>query len=280
MGALFAIVLLDASIIGASAVTLSTSYAFGDVFGIKHSLHRSFRDARQFYAAYTALVVVAAAIVLIPRAPLGLITTSVQALAGVLLPSASVFLLLLCNDPEVLGPWVNKRWLNVLATVIIGVLLTLSGTLVVSTVFPHLNVADVAMVVALALIVAGGGTGLLLELTQRRGQRRPAGPAAAERAGAEELADAAAGPAQAGAVVTRDQAGHAAAPRLSGGLGRPARREGRSARRRVSPRMRSFCWSAAAGALLPCPAAGPGSGRTRPRAGRVPPGPPGPARPR
>jgi Mn2+/Fe2+ NRAMP family transporter len=170
-GALFAIVLLDASIIGASAVTLSTSYAFGDVFGLKHSLNRSFRDARQFYASYTALVVVAAAIVLIPRAPLGLITTSVQALAGVLLPSASVFLLLLCNDPEVLGPWVNRRWLNILAGVIIGVLLTLSGTLVVSTVFPGLNVADVAGGVALALIVGGGGATLSLELIHRSSHR-------------------------------------------------------------------------------------------------------------
>ena len=168
-GALFAIVLLDASIIGASAVTLSTSYAFGDVFGLKHSLHRSFRDAKQFYLSYTALVVVAAGIVLIPHAPLGLITTSVQALAGVLLPSASVFLLLLCNDPEVLGPWRNKRWLNVLATIIIGVLLTLSGTLVVSTVFPHLNVITVALVLAVALVVFGGGTGLWLEIRQRRG---------------------------------------------------------------------------------------------------------------
>ena len=65
-----------------------------------------------------------------------------QALAGVLLPSASVFLLLLCNDREVLGPWVNQRWLNILASVIIGVLLMLSGTLVVSTVFPNLNVID------------------------------------------------------------------------------------------------------------------------------------------
>ncbi len=45
---------------------------------------------------------------LIPGAPLGLITTSVQALAGVLLPSATVFLLLLCNDREVLGPWVER----------------------------------------------------------------------------------------------------------------------------------------------------------------------------
>ena len=44
---------------------------------------------------------------LIPGAPLGVITLAVQALAGVLLPSASVFLLLLCNDREVLGPWRN-----------------------------------------------------------------------------------------------------------------------------------------------------------------------------
>jgi len=91
-GAMFALVLLNASLIGAAAVTLSTSYAFGDVCGIKHSLHRSWKDARGFYAIYAALVVLAAAIVLIPHAPLGLITTAVQALAGVLLPSATVFL--------------------------------------------------------------------------------------------------------------------------------------------------------------------------------------------
>jgi Mn2+/Fe2+ NRAMP family transporter len=175
-GALFAIVLLDASLIGASAVTLSTSYAFGDVFGLRHSLHRSFRDARQFYLFYTVLVAAAAGVVLIPSAPLGLITTSVQALAGVLLPSASVFLLLLCNDPEVLGPWVNSRWLNIAASVIIGVLLTLSGTLVVSTVFPSLNVGEVAAALAIALVVAGGGTGLWLERIQRRRPRARPGP--------------------------------------------------------------------------------------------------------
>jgi NRAMP (natural resistance-associated macrophage protein)-like metal ion transporter len=135
LGAIFALVLLDASIIGAAAVTLSTSYAFGDVFNIKHSLHRKFREAKAFYASYTAVVVLAAGIVLLPGAPLGLLTTAVQALAGVLLPSASVFLLLLCNDPEVLGPWTNARWLNIVAGVIIGLLLMLSGTLVVTTLF-------------------------------------------------------------------------------------------------------------------------------------------------
>ena len=125
--------LLDASIIGASAVTLSTSYAFGDVFGLKHSLHREFPRRQAVLRQLRRSGRGGRGHRAHPRAPLGLITTSVQALAGVLLPSASVFLLLLCNDREVLGPWINQRWLNILASVIIGVLLTLSGTLVVST---------------------------------------------------------------------------------------------------------------------------------------------------
>jgi Mn2+/Fe2+ NRAMP family transporter len=153
LGAIFAIVLLDASIIGAAAVTLSTSYAFGDVFGLKHSLHRGFSDAKQFYLSYAGMVAVAAAIVLIPGAPLGLITTAVQALAGLLLPSASVFLLLLCNDREVLGPWVNRRWLNAVAALIVGTLLLLSGILMASTLFPKLDVKMVAAYLALALVV-------------------------------------------------------------------------------------------------------------------------------
>ncbi len=176
LGAVFALVLFDASIIGAAAVTLSTSYAFGDVFNIKHSLHRKFRDAKAFYASYTAVVVLAAGIVLVPGAPLGLLTTAVQALAGVLLPSASLFLLLLCNDPEVLGPWTNARWLNILASVIIGVLLMLSGTLVVTTLFSGLSAAAVVIWIAGTLAVGSAlAFGLLRFVTARRS---PAGTTA------------------------------------------------------------------------------------------------------
>ena len=187
-GALFAIVLLDASIIGASAVTVSTSYAFGDVFNMKHSLHRKFKDAKGFYATYAAQVAVAAGIVLIPGAPLGLITTSVQALAGVLLPSASVFLLLLCNDREVLGPWVNARWLNIVAGIIISVLLVLSGTLIAGTLFSSLNSGLVALCLAAAFAVGAAVAWILIEIRGRRraasGQAAAARPAAsrAERA--------------------------------------------------------------------------------------------------
>jgi Mn2+/Fe2+ NRAMP family transporter len=156
-GTFFAIVLLNASLIGAAAVTLATSYAFGDVFGATHSLNRGPLDAKLFYGSFTLMVMAAAGVVLVPGAPLGLITTSVQALAGVLLPSATVFLLLLCNDREVLGPWSNPPWLNVVASVIIGVLVELSLILMASTMFPSVNVTHLFVYLSLVLLVAFAG---------------------------------------------------------------------------------------------------------------------------
>src|SRR3989440_5330462 len=157
-GAIFALLLFDASIVGASAVTLATSYAFGDIFGLRHSLHRGIREAKLFYASYTAMVVVAAAIVLIPGAPLGLITTAVQALAGIMLPSTTVFAVLLCNDAAVLGPWVNRPWLNAVAGMIVGAMLVLSAILVISTAIPSVDVPTLLAVlgsVAAAALLAG-----------------------------------------------------------------------------------------------------------------------------
>ncbi len=169
-GVLFALVLLNASIIGAGAVTLATSYAFGDVFGMHHSLHRPPSEAKFFYGVFAAIIAGAAGIVLIPSAPLGVITVAVQALAGVLLPSASVFLLLLCNDRAVLGPWVNRPWLNAVATVILGVLFMLSAILVVTTVFPHVDVNALLVGLTAALLV---GLAVFAGATLR-GRARPA----------------------------------------------------------------------------------------------------------
>ncbi|MBY8885100.1 divalent metal cation transporter [Streptomyces sp. PTM05] len=153
-GVLFAIALLDASIIGAFAVSLSTAYAIGDVLGLKHSLHRGISGAKGFYAVYAGLVAAAAAIVLIPGSPLGLLTEGVQTLAGVLLPSASVFLLLLCNDRAVLGPWVNGPRTNALISAVVGVLITLSIVLTASVLFPSISAGAILDIMA-ACGVAG-----------------------------------------------------------------------------------------------------------------------------
>ncbi len=155
-GVLFAIALIDASIIGAAAVGLATSYALGDVLGLKHSLHRKPSEAKGFYAVFVALLAVAAAIVLIPGSPLGLITVGVQTLAGVLLPSAAVFLLLLCNDKQVLGPWANGPKRNVLTSAVIAVLVLLSIVLTASVLFPSISGATI-----LAILIGGSALALL-----------------------------------------------------------------------------------------------------------------------
>jgi hypothetical protein len=136
---LFALALLDASIIGAAAVSLATAYAIGDVFSVRHSLHRKPHDARGFYAVYFGLIVLAAILVMTPGTPLGLLTNAVQTLAGVLLPSATVFLLLLANDEAVLGPWVNSRTLNLVTGAIVAVLVMLSIILTGSVLFPEMG---------------------------------------------------------------------------------------------------------------------------------------------
>ena len=138
-GVFFAVALIDASVIGAMAVTLSTAYAIGDVLSLHHSLHRKPKEAKVFYAVYGGLVTLAAALVLTPGAPLGLLTNAVQALAGVLLPSATVFLLLLCNDHAVLGPWVNGRALTVFTGAVIAALVMLSIILTASVFFPGMS---------------------------------------------------------------------------------------------------------------------------------------------
>lgn len=176
-GALFALFLIDAALIGAAAVTLSTSYAFGDLFKIKHSLHRSLRDGWHFYTIYSVLVLAAAGIVLLPNAPLGLLTLMVQVLAGILLPSATVFLLLLCNDKAVLGPWVNPTWLNIVASLIVGVLVELSLILAATTLFPSIDAVALTVWLSVALVVGLLVTGvLLLRRARRAAQAEPSLP--------------------------------------------------------------------------------------------------------
>jgi Mn2+/Fe2+ NRAMP family transporter len=171
-GVLFAIALLDASIIGAFAVSLSTAYAIGDVIGLNHSLHRGVGGAKGFYAVYAGLVSLAAIIVLIPGSPLGLLTEGVQTLAGVLLPSATVFLLLLCNDKQVLGPWVNGPRTNAFTSTVIGVLVTLSVILTAAVLFPHITSG--AILDILAGCAVAGLAGAAYALLRRRGTAREA----------------------------------------------------------------------------------------------------------
>jgi Mn2+/Fe2+ NRAMP family transporter len=156
VGVLFAIILLDCSLIGANVVGLATTYALGDALGKPHSLHWKITQAPLFYGSYAALLGISAAVAFSPDHILGLITQGVQALAGVLLPSATVFLVLLCNDRPVLGPWVNSFRQNALAWMIVWSLVVLSLMLTAVTFFPKLSTAT--LVTGLAF---GGALGIL-----------------------------------------------------------------------------------------------------------------------
>jgi Mn2+/Fe2+ NRAMP family transporter len=184
-GVMFAIALIDAALIGASAVSLSTAYAIGDVFSARHSLHRKVTEAKGFYAVYFLLIAIAAAIVLTPGSPLGLLTVAVQTLAGVLLPSATVFLLLLCNDKPVLGPWVNNRWLNYFTGGVIAALVLLSIILTASVLFPEATNGEVI----LNILLWGGLAAAIVALVTTALSGKPQ---AVNKAEANDAADAAA----------------------------------------------------------------------------------------
>ena len=163
VGVLFAIILLDASLIGANAIGLATTYAIGDAMGKRHSLHWKISEAPLFYGGYASLLAVSAAVAFSPDHILGLVTQGVQALAGVLLPSATVFLVLLCNDRAVLGPWVNTVRQNIVAWTIVWSLVLLSLALTATTFFPGLSTTTIeGGLAAGAVIGIVGGTAVII----------------------------------------------------------------------------------------------------------------------
>lgn len=133
------LLMINAAVLGTTAISLSSAWAYGEVKGWPHSLQLPLRKAPGFYAVYVGCVVAAAGLVLVPRAPLQLIILGVQVLAGIILPSAIIFLQLLLNDKELLGGrYTNKPWNNWVNWTIIVVLFILSLILAAQVVAPGL----------------------------------------------------------------------------------------------------------------------------------------------
>ena len=138
LGTFLAIGLFDAGFLGAICISLASSWAFGEIFGWAHSLNNKIKEAPWFYASYFLTLITAGAVVLIPGAPLVLITLFVQVIAVTLLPAALVFLILLLNDKEVMGKYKNSMIQNVVSVSIVIVIIVLSTLYAISTLFPNL----------------------------------------------------------------------------------------------------------------------------------------------
>jgi Mn2+/Fe2+ NRAMP family transporter len=131
--------MINAAVLGTTAISLSSAWAYGEVRGWAHGLQKPVREAPGFYAMYALSVAAAAAVVLIPRAPLQLIIVGVQVLAGIMLPSTIIFLELLLNDRELLGRrFANRLWNNIVNWTIIVLLFALSLVLALQVVAPKL----------------------------------------------------------------------------------------------------------------------------------------------
>lgn len=138
VGTFMAIGLFDAGLLGAICISLASSWAFGEIFGWAHSLNQKIREAPWFYTMYFVTLVSAGLVVLIPEAPLVLITLFVQVIAVTLLPAALVFLILLLNDRKTMGEYSNTLWQNLIGGVIVVVIVALSTLYGISVMFPGL----------------------------------------------------------------------------------------------------------------------------------------------
>src|SRR5580698_9044252 len=132
---LFAFGLLNASLFAASILPLSTAHVICEGMGFEAGIDHKFNDAPIFYSLYTGMIVVGAAVILIPRAPLEKILILSQVGNGVWLPVVLIFMLLLINRRDLMGDFVNTRTLNVVAWVTAVAVIILTLVLVYVTIF-------------------------------------------------------------------------------------------------------------------------------------------------
>ena len=124
---LFAAGLFNASLFAASILPISTAYAVCEGLGFESGLDKRFDEAPVFYWLYSLLIALGAAVLLFPRLPLIHVMAVSQAVNGIVLPFVLIFMLLLANDKELMGEYVNTRAFNIIAwaTVVVMILLTL-----------------------------------------------------------------------------------------------------------------------------------------------------------
>jgi len=124
---IFALGLIEAGAVAILTISASTGYAAGECIGAPHSMNYSARGAAIFYAANVGAAAIAAAIILIPGAPLLSIALNANVLATVLLPVALVFMIMLASDRQLMGRFANGRRHNWVGGAIV-VFVAASGT--------------------------------------------------------------------------------------------------------------------------------------------------------
>jgi Mn2+/Fe2+ NRAMP family transporter len=131
---LFALGLLNASLLAAAVLPLSTSYAVSEAFGWERGVNRGFREAPVFLGLYTALIVIGALTVLWPQAPLFILLWLPNVIGGMLLPVILVLMLKLVNDRRLMGDHTNGPIGNAIAIATTVILIVLTAIWLVVTI--------------------------------------------------------------------------------------------------------------------------------------------------
>jgi Mn2+/Fe2+ NRAMP family transporter len=127
---LFALGLLNASVFSAAILPLSTAYVVCEAFGWESGVDRSFSEAPIFFGTYTALIVLGAAVILLPIPSLVQAMMASQTLNGVVLPVILIVMLRLINDRRLMGNFVNGRTLNIVSWTVVAILIVLTVILI------------------------------------------------------------------------------------------------------------------------------------------------------
>ncbi len=136
---LFGIGLLNASLMAASVLPLSTAYSIAEAFGWERGVGRTFKEAPQFLFLYTFVIVLGAGITLfVPADKLVFVLNLPNVVGGMLLPLVLVLMIILCNDRRLLGKYVNGRVFNTIAWLTTIIMTILTALIILNTIFPSL----------------------------------------------------------------------------------------------------------------------------------------------
>ncbi len=131
-GYLFAFGLFNASIFAASILPLSTAYSVSEAFGWENGVNRKFGEAKKFYLLYTAIIIIGASVIMIPKLSLVFLMYISQVLNGVLLPIVLIIMLLLANKREIMGNLANSRGINIISWISVAVLIIVNIFMIIS----------------------------------------------------------------------------------------------------------------------------------------------------
>ena len=131
----FAFGLFIASIFSATILPLATAFYVCEAFGFEAGIDKKWDEAREFYILYTGILILSAGIILLPNAPLILISLWSQVINGLLLPIVLICMILLVNNKKIMGEYVNKPINNIIGWGAVITLIGLSATLLLLPLF-------------------------------------------------------------------------------------------------------------------------------------------------